>query len=72
MVVSAPKMWESKVIGRPFDYRKQMKVKFWKVSEPNEPGYDDALIRAVGKAVEMSQGRAFVLLTSYRIVAGCS
>lgn len=58
---------EAKVIGSPFDYKKQMQIKIWKsMPEPNAPGYDDALVRSIGESVEMSQGRAFVLFTSYR------
>jgi ATP-dependent DNA helicase DinG len=57
----------ARVIGSPFDYRRQMHIKVWKsMPEPNSPGYDQALIRSIGEAVEMSRGRAFVLFTSYR------
>ncbi|BCX46534.1 bifunctional ATP-dependent DNA helicase/DNA polymerase III [Haloferula helveola] len=58
---------EARVIGSPFDYQRQMKVKIWKsMPEPNEPEYAKALVRCIGEAVEASRGRAFVLFTSYR------
>ena len=54
-------------IGSPFDYRKQMKVRIFKnMPEPNTPKYPDALAHAIMAAVTASDGRAFVLFTSYR------
>lgn len=60
---------EARVIGSPFDYGRQMVVKVWKsMPEPNANGYDRALVRCIGEAVESSKGRAFVLFTSYRVM----
>lgn len=54
-------------IGSPFDYRKQMKVKIYKsIPEPNTPKYDELLAKGIMDAVSESDGRAFVLFTSYR------
>lgn len=54
-------------IGSPFDYSKQMKIRIQKVMpEPNSPGYADALAKSIMAAVTESDGRAFVLFTSYR------
>ncbi|MBC7979198.1 MAG: ATP-dependent DNA helicase [Armatimonadetes bacterium] len=54
-------------IGSPFDYRKQMKVLIYKsVPEPNAPRYDELMGKGIMEAVSESDGRAFVLFTSYR------
>lgn len=54
-------------IGSPFDYQKQMKVKIYKsIPEPNMPKYDEMLAKGIMDAVNESDGRAFVLFTSYR------
>lgn len=54
-------------IGSPFDYRKQMKVKIYKsMPDPNTPKYDESLAKCIMDAVTASDGRAFVLFTSYR------
>jgi ATP-dependent DNA helicase DinG len=54
-------------IGSPFDYQKQMKVKIYKsIPEPNTPKYDEMLAKGIMDAVNESDGRAFVLFTSYR------
>lgn len=54
-------------IGSPFDYRKQMRVRIYKsVPDPNAPKYAEMLARGIKEAVGESDGRAFVLFTSYR------
>ena len=54
-------------IGSPFNYREQMVVKIFRdMPEPSDPRYAKALAIAIRMAVEVSQGRAFVLFTSYR------
>lgn len=54
-------------IGSPFDYRKQMKVRIFKsIPDPNTPAYDELLAKGIMDAVSESEGRAFVLFTSYR------
>jgi ATP-dependent DNA helicase DinG len=54
-------------IGSPFDYRKQMKIRIHKsIPDPNTPKYDELLAKGIMDAVAESDGRAFVLFTSYR------
>lgn len=54
-------------IGSPFDYQKQMVVRIFRdMPEPNHPKYNKALAKAIQMSVEVSEGRAFVLFTSYR------
>lgn len=54
-------------IGSPFDYQRQMKVRIYKsVPEPNTPRYDELLAEGIRQSVSESDGRAFVLFTSYR------
>lgn len=54
-------------IGSPFDYKKQMVVKIFRdMPEPNDAKYNKALAKAIQMSVEVSEGRAFVLFTSYR------
>lgn len=54
-------------IGSPFDYRKQMKLFLVKsMADPREPKYERDLVRWIEHFLDLSQGRAFVLFTSYR------
>jgi len=54
-------------IGSPFDYKRQMKVLIYKsMPDPNTPKYDEAMAKAIMDAVTRSDGRAFVLFTSYK------
>jgi ATP-dependent DNA helicase DinG len=54
-------------IGSPFDYQRQMRILIYKsVPDPGTPGYDEKLADAIQAAVSESDGRAFVLFTSYR------
>ncbi len=54
-------------IGSPFDYRSQMRVKIYKsIPDPGTPQYDEKLADGIRDAVTASEGRAFVLFTSYR------
>ena len=54
-------------IGSPFDYQRQMKVRIYKsVPDPGTPRYDELLAEGIKDAVTESDGRAFVLFTSYR------
>lgn len=58
---------EALQIGSPFDYQKQMKLYITrKMPDPRDPGYEAALAQWITHFVEKSQGRAFVLFTSYR------
>jgi ATP-dependent DNA helicase DinG len=54
-------------IGSPFDYQRQMKIRIYKsVPDPGTPKYDEMLASAIRQSVLESDGRAFVLFTSYR------
>lgn len=54
-------------IGSPFDYRNQMRIRIHKsMPEPSHPKYDAALVKSIRVSLEASEGRAFVLFTSYR------
>jgi ATP-dependent DNA helicase DinG len=56
-------------IGSPFDFQRQMKIRIWKsMPEPTSPQYAKALVEAIRAAVEASEGKAFVLFTSYRMM----
>ena len=54
-------------IGSPFDFQRQMRVRIYKsVPDPGTPPYDEKLAQGIRDAVTESEGRAFVLFTSYR------
>jgi ATP-dependent DNA helicase DinG len=54
-------------IGSPFDYERQMKLFIpKKMPEPREPGYEQALAEWIEHFVGLTEGRAFVLFTSYK------
>ncbi len=54
-------------IGSPFDYAAQMKVYVMQaMPNPGSDGYVEALIHWIGRVVKYTEGKAFVLFTSYR------
>jgi ATP-dependent DNA helicase DinG len=54
-------------LGSPFDFPKQMKLFIvQKMPDPRDPACDEALAYWIGHFVEETEGRAFVLFTSYR------
>jgi ATP-dependent DNA helicase DinG len=54
-------------IGSPFDYPRQMRIQVARsLPEPGAPGHPEALATAIERAMIESEGRAFVLFTSYR------
>lgn len=54
-------------IGSPFDYQKQMRIRIYKsVPDPGTPTYDEKLAEGIRLSVLESDGRAFVLFTSYK------
>ena len=56
-------------LGSPFDYQKQVVIYIEKeLPEPNEPGFAERAVDAIKKYVLLSQGRAFVLFTSYQMM----
>lgn len=56
-------------VGSPFDYQQQMKVFVaGKMPDPREHGYDDALIHWIEHFITMTQGKAFVLFTNFKLM----
>lgn len=56
-------------VGSPFDYEKQMTLHLVrKMPDPREAGYEDALEKWVLHFLEQTDGRAFVLFTSYALM----
>ena len=61
---------EAVQIGSPFDYQRQMQIfVVKKMPEPRDKGYEDALEHWIFHFLERSQGRAFVLFTSYKTLS---
>ena len=57
----------SRRIGSPFDFRRQMEIHIVKkMPEPRSPEYPAELARWIATFTDRSQGRAFVLFTSYQ------
>jgi len=57
-------------LGSPFDYEKQVTVYIEKnMPEPNKPEFIAQAIEAIKKYVNKTQGRAFVLFTSYAMMS---
>jgi ATP-dependent DNA helicase DinG len=58
---------EALLLGSPFDFRTQMKMFIvQKMPDPRDAGYEEALEHWIAHFVEETDGRAFVLFTSYR------
>src|SRR3954464_97774 len=56
-------------LGSPFDFPEQMKLfVVRKMPDPRDAGYAKALAHWVGHFVTETEGRAFVLFTSYRVM----
>jgi ATP-dependent DNA helicase DinG len=56
-------------LGSPFDYAAQVTLYIEKdLPDPNEPAFVDSAAQAVSKYVQKTQGRAFVLFTSYQML----
>jgi ATP-dependent DNA helicase DinG len=56
-------------LGSPFDFPEQMKLfVVRKMPDPRDAGYAKALAQWVGHFVMETEGRAFVLFTSYRVM----
>ena len=54
-------------VGSPFDYERQMRIFVMKkMPDPRDAGYEQALAGKIEHFVAMTQGRAFVLFTSYK------
>jgi ATP-dependent DNA helicase DinG len=58
---------EPLLLGSPFDFRTQMKIFIVrKMPDPRDAGYEEALEHWIAHFLEKTDGRAFVLFTSYR------
>ncbi|MGJ8676650.1 MAG: ATP-dependent DNA helicase [Akkermansiaceae bacterium] len=56
-------------IGSPFNYKEQMKVYVVKsMPDPSDKKYEEALIHWIGRVLKFTEGKAFVLFTSYRLM----
>src|ERR1043166_3933430 len=56
-------------VGSPFDYERQMRVFVArKRPDPRTAGYDDALVHWIEHFVRMTNGKAFVLFTSFKLM----
>ena len=54
-------------LGSPFDFQRQMKMfVVQKMPDPRDAGYQKALEHWIAHFIEKTEGRAFVLFTSYR------
>ncbi len=54
-------------VGSPFDYEKQMRLYVTrKMPDPRDSGYEEALAGQIEHFVGLTNGRAFVLFTSYK------
>lgn len=60
-------------IGSPFDFKNQMRIRIHKsMPEPTAPRYEEALAEGIRQSLEVSDGRAFVLFTSYRMMTAAA
>ncbi|WP_018970571.1 ATP-dependent DNA helicase [Rubritalea marina] len=56
-------------IGSPFDYAKQMEVYVMQaMPDPGTPKYESALVHWIGRVLKYTEGKAFVLFTSYKVM----
>jgi len=56
-------------VGSPFDYQRQVRLYLEAdMPEPTSPAYFDAAVEAIRRYLDLSQGRAFVLFTSYQML----
>jgi ATP-dependent DNA helicase DinG len=54
-------------LGSPFDFEKQMELLIvQKMPDPRDAGHEEALAKWIAHFVQKTEGRAFVLFTSYR------
>ncbi len=64
---------EGLILDSPFDYEKQVKLFVSKnMPQPNEKNYSDASVEQIKEFVTRTDGRAFVLFTSYSMLKYCA
>jgi ATP-dependent DNA helicase DinG len=59
---------QTKLLGSPFDFRKQAELHLYSnmpCPAANASAYETAMLQKIPQAIERTQGRAFVLFTSY-------
>jgi len=57
-------------VGSPFDYESKVRLYLEAdLPEPADPAYFDAAVGAIERYLDLSQGRAFVLFTSYEMLS---
>ena len=60
-------------IGSPFDYERQMRIYITrKMPDPRDAAYEGALCEEIERYIELTQGRAFVLFTSYKMMSSAA
>jgi len=56
-------------IGSPFDYQKQMQIYVMQaMPDPGTEKYESALVHWIERVLKYTEGKAFVLFTSYRVM----
>ena len=56
-------------IGSPFNYKEQMQIYVIKsMPDPSSDDYEKALVHWIGRVLKYTEGKAFVLFTSYRLM----
>ncbi len=56
-------------IGSPFNYKEQMQLFIVKsMPDPSDSKYEEALVHWIGRVLKYTEGKAFVLFTSYRLM----
>ena len=57
------------ILDSPFDFKRQVIIGIpTDIAEPNESGYTSALEENILKTVEITEGRALILFTSYNLL----
>lgn len=60
---------EAVQIGSPFNYQEQMQIYVIKsMPDPSSDDYQKALVHWIGRVLKYTEGKAFVLFTSYRLM----
>ena len=61
------------LLASPFDFRKQARLYVeTKLGDPNSPGFIGPACKAIEHYIAKSQGRCFVLFTSYQLLQACA
>ncbi len=64
---------EGLILDSPFDYSQQVKLYLSRtMPQPSERDYNDAAVKKIQQFVDMTNGRAFVLFTSFAMLKYCA